>query len=314
MHPLHLAPHLPPFVTAPLALRLDAARAQRVEPLLAEHPEIGHLVHQALLALQHQPNPEAEQTVERYAAALLLTLRRHDGHTWPARLDGLVSSRVGELMDHPRTPPRVRQREMELLDRLNRLMGSYTAWSQLVRGIVGQAPAHVVDLAAGSGGFLRHVARHEQPGHLRLTSTDLEPLYVDQGQRLAREHNLPVQFAVLDALRPHGLAAVDLFVCTQSTHHLSPGMLVRLIWQAVHVAQKGLLVVDLLRSGANVAAALLATSLTQPYVPLVLDGMQSIRRAYLPCELRLLARLAGATHIETRTIAPAFAVLHARNG
>ena len=311
MHPLNLAPHLPPTLTAPLALRLDAARAQRVAPLLAEHPEIRHLVRDALHTLQNQPDSDAERTVERYAAALLLTLRRHDGQSWPVRLDRLVASDIGELMDRPWTSAQVKQREMQALDRLNRLMGSYTSWSRLVRGIVGDGPAHVVDLAAGSGGFLRHVARHERPLHLRMTSTDLEPIYVQQGKQLAQD--LPVQFAVQDALRLTGLDDVDLFVCTQSTHHLAPGMLVRLIAEAVRVAKKGLLVVDLLRSGGNVAGALLATTLTQPYLPLVVDGMQSIRRAYLPSELRLLATLAGAKHIETRTISPAFAVLHARS-
>ena len=85
MHPLNLAPHLPPTLTAPLALRLDAARAQRVAPLLAEHPEIRHLVRDALHTLQNQPDSDAERTVERYAAALLLTLRRHDGQSWPVR-------------------------------------------------------------------------------------------------------------------------------------------------------------------------------------------------------------------------------------
>lgn len=310
MHPLHLARHLPPSLSAPIALRLDASRTARIDALLAEHPLHLDLLREALATLRQGPDREAETTIERYAGSLLSALRGDEG--WAARLDRALASTGGEIMDQSWTPDAVKQREMALLDTLNRHMGSYAAWTRAVRGIVGAAPAHIVDLAAGSGGFLRHVARHEKMPQWRLTSTDLEALYVEQGRILARDENLDVRFAVQDALQLQSLADADLFVCTQSTHHLSPGMLVRLMAQAIGVAERGLLVIDLLRSAAHVAGALLVTSLVEPYPPLLADGMQSVRRAYLPSELRLLARLSGASRIDTQTVAPAFAVLHVR--
>jgi SAM-dependent methyltransferase len=320
---LRLARLLPPHTTAPLAIPLDDRRAARIEGLLEQNPDLVELVQSHLRRLDVAPDLEADRVIARYARVLLLALRRESGDdplmAHAARLDSVVRTNRGELLDQPWIPVLIKRLEMTLLDRLNRDMGSYEAWAgELATALAGAHNPHVMDLAAGSGGFARHVARHPPAGlDVRWTVTDLEPKYVAQGRRLDRKSKVPMAFDVRDALDLRDLRdtvdarRVDLFVCTQSTHHLDPGQMVRLFAQAIGAAERGILVVDLFRSALNVLGAAVVTTLTAPFLPLQLDGMQSVRRSYTPAELGLLARLAGARQVTMRTIAPAFTVLHA---
>lgn len=327
---LRLARLLPPRSTAPLAAPLDDRRATRVEGLLEQNPYIVELVRSHLRQLEHTADPEAARVIARYARMLLKELRREPGDdpllTHAARLDAVVRSERGEIMDQPWTPAVIKRLEMTLLDRINRNLGSYDAWADEVTTALGDAPRpHVMDLAAGSGGFARHVARQparpsEHASPVRWTVTDREPSFVHQGRRLGHKSRVPLQFDVRDALdlrdlRPHvgtdDARRVDLFVCTQSTHHLDPGQLVRLFSQALGASERGILVVDLFRSALNVLGAAVVTTLTAPFLPVQLDGMQSVRRSYTPAELTLLARLAGAGRVDLRAISPAFTVMHA---
>ncbi len=320
---LRFARRLSPGLTAPFGLPLDAHRASRVQGLLEAHPFIVELVQTQLQRLLQGPEPEAQRLIACYARVLLGELRREPIAdpllALAARCDAVVRSERGELLDRAWIPALVKRLEMVLLDRVNRNLGSYDTWAgEVVESLAGLASAHVMDLAAGSGGFALHVAKHPPDGTaLRWTVTDREPAYVRLGRQQGRKLGVPIDFDVRDALDLRDLQAlsgpgrVDLFICTQSTHHLTPGQLVRLFSQAMAAAEHGILVVDLFRSAVNVLGAALATTLTAPFLPLQLDGMQSIRRSYTPAELSLLARLAGASQVTARTVAPAFAVLHA---
>lgn len=322
LHPLRLARYIPQAALSPLARALDAARTRALAGVLDEHAFVVAAT-RTLLAeaadLPDAPSPrraQVERAIEFQTAALLAALRQAplDGVVarFAARLDAPLRSTMAELMDRAWMPAAVLGLEMKLLDRLNHNMGSYLRWTAAVdRAVAGLAAPRIVDLAAGSGGFLRAVAAGGGGHGWSLTSTDLSPAYVEAGRGLADAAGLAVAFAVRDATRLADLrGAVDLFVCTQSTHHLPPGVVVRILHAATAVAPRGLLVIDVARSMGNVAAVWAATNLTAPFLPLVVDGMQSVRRAYAAAEWRLMAELAGVD-VEVDALAPAHWCVHA---
>lgn len=306
----------------PVALPLDRRRSVRVESVLREHRAMVQAIEEAREILWVEPyHVDAVGVVERGAQMLLTALRDAAGEgmsRWRLAgwLDELVRSECEETMDRASTPVVVKRREMELLDRLNRELGHYEAWGRLLVQIVGGWDrAHVYDLAAGSGGFLRYLAsaRPDVSTRWMLTSSDRELIYVDLGRERAVRDGLSVCFEVRDALDLRDLAGtVDLFVCTQSAHHLTPGMVVRMMLQAMRASRGGVLVVDVMRGAVLMVGVGLVTLACAPFLPLVLDGVRSIRRGYTPSELELLARLAGATAVQVGFQRPAHVAVHAR--
>jgi SAM-dependent methyltransferase len=203
------------------------------------------------------------------------------------------------------------------LDWQNRIVGSYGQWLTLLEGtLAGRRGAHVYDLAAGSGGFLRYAARavgKRGTAEMRFTSSDLDPEFVELGAKAAARSRANVAFEKRDATNLKPLAgSVDLFVSTQSAHHLSPGLAVRMISEATRAASQGILIVDLRRSATMAIVGCLLDCVTAPFPPLMYDGILSFRRSYLAAEMELLARLAGAEKVDAYAKPPAHFVVHAR--
>jgi SAM-dependent methyltransferase len=306
-----------------VAGRLDARRGGRVDDLLSSRRGRARDALDACAALLAGDDAAAQRTLDEAAAALLGELRGAapgDGalDRGAAMLDVVVRSDGPELLDVDAVPQRVKDFTMRLLHRANVVAGSYDVWTGAVCEALGdRADAHVYELAAGTGGYARHLARHHPPGrHIRVTSSDLSAEYVAIGEAAARAEGISgVTWETRDALDLRALRErgdVDLFLCTQAAHHLSAGQLVRMISQCVHAAPGGLLVIDLMRGATTALATLALSGLVAPWPVLVYDGFQSVRRAYTPAELTLLARLAGATRVDARPYGPAWCLLHAR--
>ncbi len=296
---------------------------QRLDGLLSARRETVRRTLDACDALAAGPDESAAAEVHRNASELLAELRAPERGadtltTLATRLDDAVRSDGPELLDLDVVPRAVKSVTMRLLHRTNAAVGSYDTWTAAVRSALGaRGSAHLYDLGAGTGGYARHLAKHPPAGlALRVTSSDLEPAYVAAGERAALDEGLRgITWEVCDALDLRALrerADVDLFLCTQAAHHLPPGMLVRMISEAVRSAPGGLLVVDLSRSVATALATAAVTSIVAPWPLLVYDGFQSVRRAYTPAEFALLARLAGATRVDAKPFGPAWCSLHAR--
>ncbi len=321
MNALGLLHRLPP--PGLLARHLDRARARRVDDVLYTGGGAVREVEAACRALLDGADARAERVVDVLARQLLQELRlapsSADAVTrQAARFDAALRSDAPELLDVDLLPQPVKDYSMRLLHRLNARIGSYDLWTEAVVDALGDAAdAHVYDLAAGTGGYARHLARHQPAGRrVRITSSDLSPDYVAVGERAAREEGVTdVRWEVRDALDLRALRArgdVDLFLCTQAVHHLGPAMVVRMISQAVHASRGGLLVVDLARGALTALGTLAVVGVVTPWPVLVYDGFQSVRRAYTPAEFTLLARLAGAKDVSARLWGPAWCVLRAR--
>ena len=294
-----------------LVRRLDAQRMRALPQLLAARATQVREAREACAALWRDPGADVGDTLDTIARSLLAELRATGGAL--ARLDAGVRSERQEILDHHAVPASLRRFTMRLLAYVNERLGSYPMWTgAITHALAGASVAHVEDLASGTGAFLRWLAEHPPRGFaLTLTSSDLDPDYLAVGEAAAAASGSDVRFAIRNALDLRPASGVDLFLCTQATHHLGPGQVVRMISQATFAAPRGILIVDLLRSLAIAISAVVTTSSIMPFPVLVADGVQSVRRAYLPSELALLAELAGAAHVEARPFGPAHVTLHA---
>ncbi len=324
-HPLSLGRRVPGAWLAPVAAALDRARRGSLDALLSEQAEAFVTTRAQVDAARAAPANDAHRAehdaaVDREARAWLARLRRRSlgspGLGAAAAVDMAIRSERSEILESPLLPESLRRFEMWCLDRVNRQFGSYPLWAEQVSRLLGDAVTpHVVDLAAGSGGFLRWVGQARPQSGWRLTATDYEAQFVDQGRALAARDGVDVQFERRDATRIGAFdPPADLFVCTQSVHHMPPGVVLRMLASAVASAPRGILVVDVARGFGHALAIGLGTLVSLPFPPLVLDGMQSSRRGYAGAELALLARLAGATRVEVEPLGPVHVVLHASVG
>lgn len=297
---------------APFAVRLDARRRSRVDELVEEQALVAREIAAACARLAEGPDPSAVAAVERGVEHMLHRLRETAGGSGALEaVDRAMRSERQEMLDLEWVPGAAKRAGMKLLHAVNRVTRAYPTWSEVVADALEPARvAHVHDLAAGTGGFARWLAKHPPRGmSLRVTSSDLDPTYVDLGQRAARRERAPVRFETRDALDLRGVGEVDLFVCTQATHHLGPARVLRMIAQAIAHAPRGLVIVDVYRA-AGVAlgtGAVLATIAS----PIMYDGVLSVMRSYTPAELVLLARLAGARVVRAEAVGAAHCVLHA---
>ena len=293
----------------PSSVRLDRARRRLVPKLLGSETHAVERVQRALADGRHG-------VVDEEARRLLKQLRHGSGTS--SRVDALMRSEREEFMDSARTPEWHKRSHMRTLHRFNRQVGSNAVFRGAIDSALGPLEeAHVVDLAAGTGGFFLWLAGHALPGRrLRLTSTDLVGDYVDMGRSWAAESGIEVGFEVLDATaldqRAVDAAPADLFCCFQAAHHLPPGAVVRMIASAIHAAPRGLLIVDGYRSPGVAAGVFSVSMATAPKPTFVHDAVLSIRRSTTPAELMLLARLAGASKVSAHGLSPAFCMLHAQ--
>jgi len=313
-----IARRVPLAAIAPLAIRLDRAQDAAVDAVIADHADVAAQIRRLLdRASADGGDPRSRGEIDALTRGMRKVLRRH-GAAFARRVDAWVQSESREIMDLSLAPAWLHAAEMRWLDKLNRELGSYAAWADGVLEAVGGVPwARIEDVAAGSGGFVRWLARHSARRDLVLSCSDLSAAYVAAGEAIhagAPAWALPVRFARRDATQLAALRGqVDLITCTQSTHHMGPGLVVQLIDQALRVAPRGIVVIDVLRSAGVAVGAAVVAHLSTPAPPLVWDAVQSARRGLLPAELTLYARLAGASRAKARAVAPAFVAVHARS-
>ena len=229
-----------------------------------------------------------------------------------ASLDQRLHDEREEIMDDPTIDPDVRAHSMKRLELLNESSGAHLLFARIIDQALGDNPApHVYELAAGTGGLARSMGEHlreRRPG-LRWTISDRDE------QVLAASPSDPswLRAEGRDLLGAEPFPDADLFLCVQAAHHLPPGLVLLLLHRGAR-ARRGLLLLDVLR-GVWVAgvAAFAATILARDRI-VVLDGIQSARRAFTPAELALLARVAGLRVEDVGALGPAYLQLRATQG
>jgi ubiquinone/menaquinone biosynthesis C-methylase UbiE len=108
------------------------------------------------------------------------------------------------------------------------------------------------------------------------------------GDRSGGNHRSEIHGVVADALSlPFGDGAFDLVSCSLFAHHLQPQELAQFVREGVRVSRRALLINDLVRHPLHLAFAYAGYPIMRSRVAW-LDGLTSVRRAYVPEEIRSL--------------------------
>ena len=237
-----------------------------------------------------------------------------------AQVDRYVYANNEELSDDAATPMAERLHIIDTLNALNQHTGNYERWAEPLQKLWGnldtRRPVHLVDLAAGTGGFALALKRQFGDG-LHVTATDLVRDYLDIGQARAESAGLAITFAQQDATRLDNFRdqSIDLFTCTQSLHHFSPGVVGRIFAEGLRMSKLGVCCIDGERDVLPMAMVTCIMALYGRRWPVVYDTVTSLRRMYALEELELIARLApGAPKhvLFTQHLRPAHTVVTLR--
>jgi ubiquinone/menaquinone biosynthesis C-methylase UbiE len=195
-----------------------------------------------------------------------------------------------EILDFDECPAREVETSLGDMGRINRWFGGVATTRSMIEGVAsatGQRHFSLLEVAAGFGDVPRRAGeRLERRGiALDLTYLDRVRSHLRDGERRA---------VVADAVAlPFPDRAFDLVGCSLFAHHLEPPALARFIAEALRVSRRALLINDLIRHPVHLALVYAWFPVMRSYVSRV-DGLASVRRAYLPEEIEEIIRSAYA--------------------
>ena len=172
---------------------------------------------------------------------------------------------------------------MRDLGRVNRWFGGVSTTQKMVERVAqasGIKHFSLLEVAAGSGEVPETVQQT-----LRRRGITLDVTLLDR----ARSHLPGGNHSVVgDALAmPFGDGAFDLVSCNLFAHHLDTQQLKQFAQEALRVTRRALLINDLVRHPVHLALVYASYPLMRSRVAW-LDGVTSVRRAYIPEEIRTL--------------------------
>ncbi len=188
---------------------------------------------------------------------------------------------TAEILDSPDCPPADVAASLRDLSLINRWFGGVATTRRLIERVAAQTGRNqfsVLEVASGFGEVPKIAARQLARKSIRLEVTLLDR---------ARSHLLPGNRSVVaDALAvPFADGAFDLVSCNLFAHHLEPAELARFAKEALRVSRVAVLINDLVRHPLHLALVYAGFPLMRSYVSRC-DGVASVRRAYVPEEMR----------------------------
>ena len=202
-----------------------------------------------------------------------------------------------EILDSDQCPAPERETSLRDLCRMNRWFGGVGTTRHLIEQVAastGQKHFSVLEVAAGFGEVPRAAAAQLAAKGITLEITDLDRLR----SHLQRGHRAVVANALALPFRDESF---DLVSCSLFAHHLDPSELTRFVDEGSRVSRCGVLINDLIRHPLHLALVYAGFPLMRSYVSRV-DGVASVRRAYVPEEVReILTRETNPKKIEIST-------------
>jgi ubiquinone/menaquinone biosynthesis C-methylase UbiE len=199
-----------------------------------------------------------------------------------------------ELLDSPDCPPSEVEASLRDLSRINRWFGGVATTRKLIERVASATNRKhfsLLEVAAGFAEVPRLAAQQ-----LARKGITIEVTHLDR----AASHLLPgTHTVVADALAlPFPDNSFDLVSSTLFAHHLEPDELARFATEALRVTRHAVLINDLIRHPLHVALVYAGFPLMRSYVSRF-DGVASVRRAYVPEEMReILGSSESAQKIE----------------
>lgn len=203
------------------------------------------------------------------------------------------------------------------LRRINRWMGDESALkNSLLREIAKENPSEfsVLDIGAGSGEFLRIIARFARKESIKTRLCGLE-LNARSAAAILEESK---DFAAISSIRADALNlpfadnSFDYTICSLFTHHFADGKVIEILREMKRVSLSKIFVIDLHR---HPVAYYFYTTLGKIFLHNRLirhDGALSILRSFKPSELYKLAAAADLTEIKIRRRFPYRLVLEGK--
>ncbi len=216
-------------------------------------------------------------------------------------LDRLMRTSESENMDDRELPEIEKLELVKALDRQNEMLHLYPRYVAMLLSLLdesikgGERETRVLELASGSGGLAIALAEEVQRKNLAVsvTGSDIIPIFIDEGNRLAAEKKLPLRFRQLNAydLSDFSAGSFDLMVLSQSLHHFTPGQLAVMIAQSAKYTTTAFVGIDGYRSILLAGGVPLMASM-QGIASFALDGFTSARKFYSELELDIIAEIA----------------------
>jgi ubiquinone/menaquinone biosynthesis C-methylase UbiE len=199
-----------------------------------------------------------------------------------------------EILGSENCPADQVQPTLQTLDRINRWFGGVSTTQKMVErvaAVTGVNSLSLLEVAAGSGKMPQIVRERLASKGITLDVTPLDraPSHLPGKNHHARQvaENGGI---VADALAlPFTDCAFDLVSCNLFAHHLNETELVQFVREGLRVSRRALLINDLVRRPLHLALVYLSSPIMGSRVAW-LDGLTSVRRAYVPEEMRKMLR------------------------
>jgi 2-polyprenyl-3-methyl-5-hydroxy-6-metoxy-1,4-benzoquinol methylase len=196
-----------------------------------------------------------------------------------------------EILDSDACSPADVQATLRDLGRVNRWFGGVATTQRMVEraaDVSGTKHFSLLEVAAGSGEVPEVVRQKLARRGITLNVTLLDRARSHlPGKKLAAASRTATNHGVVaDALAlPFGDGAFDLVSCSLFAHHLDEQQLTQFMREGLRVSRCALLINDLIRHRLHLAFAFAGFPIMRSRVAW-LDGLTSVRRAYVPDEIR----------------------------
>jgi ubiquinone/menaquinone biosynthesis C-methylase UbiE len=209
-----------------------------------------------------------------------------------------------EVLDRP-VAPADRDASLADIERLSAWFGGYALSRRAIEAMLPPGEGRtwrVLDVGGGRGGFARRLVdrarRRRQPVRVFLVDRDPAMLAAARRDLAAYPEIVPV-CADATAL-PFVHSAVDVATSSLTLHHLPPAGVVAALAEMAAASRTHIVVNDLLRTRLTLFLVSIATRIVARHPISRHDGPLSVRRAYSPAELRILALQAGIARFRIR--------------
>jgi ubiquinone/menaquinone biosynthesis C-methylase UbiE len=201
-----------------------------------------------------------------------------------------------EILDSDACSPADVEDTLRDLGRVNRWFGGVATTQKMVERVAqvsGSKHFSLLEVAAGSGEVPELVRKKLARRGIKLEVTLLDRARSHLPSTANHSERNPC--VVADALGlPFADGAFDLISCSLFAHHLDEQQLAQFMHEGLRVSRRALLINDLIRHPLHLALAFAGFPIMRSRVAW-LDGLTSVRRAYVPDEIRsMLASVISA--------------------
>jgi ubiquinone/menaquinone biosynthesis C-methylase UbiE len=186
-----------------------------------------------------------------------------------------------EILDSDSCSPKEVQTALKTIGRINRWFGGVATTQKMFERVgkaTGMRHFSMLEVAAGLGEVPSIVSKNLawEGITLDVTLLDVAASHLPRGNRAV----------VADALHlPFSDGSFDLVACNLFVHHLNPEQLAQFLREGMRVCRRAILINDLVRNRLHLALVYASFPIMGSRLAW-LDGLTSVRRAYVPKEIR----------------------------